>query len=182
MHPPLRFSTPSSTRTDPATGQLVRDPFLNNTIPTNRISPIGRALLDLLPPPTFTDRLANNYLANPVKTLDDYQADVRIDHNMSGNDRIFGRFSLENAEQYLPTGLPDFGAPGAFASNQTFKTRARNIALSHTHVFGNNLINQFTAGLQPDLQLHHLVRVRVRTSPQNWASRAPTWGRTRRRR
>ena len=144
--PAATIFDPSTTRTDPTTGLLVRDPFPNNTIPANKIDPIGKALLDLLPPPTFTDRLANNYLANPVKTLDDYQADVRIDHNMSGDDRIFGRFSIENAEQYLPTGLPDFGAPGAFASNQTFKTRARNIALSHTHVFGNNVINQFTAG------------------------------------
>jgi carboxypeptidase family protein len=137
---------PSTTRTDPATGLLVRDSFANNTIPANKIDPIGKALLDLLPLPTFTDRLAGNYLANPVKTLDDYQADVRIDHNFSGTDRLFARFSLENARQYLPTGLPDFGAPSAFASNQTFKTRARNIAVSQTHIFKNNFINQFTAG------------------------------------
>ena len=96
--------------------------------------------------PTYTDRMAGNYLSQPVKTLNDYQWDARIDHNMSDNDRLFGRFSWENAEQYLPTGLPDFGATGGFSSNQTFKTRARNIALSYTHVFQNNTINQFTAG------------------------------------
>ena len=74
------------------------------------------------------------------------RADVRVDHNFNSDDRLFGRFSLENAKQYLPTGLPDFGATGGFASNQTFKTRARNIALSQTHIFKNNVINQFTAG------------------------------------
>ena len=137
---------PATTRTDPATGLLVRDPFPGNIIPANRIDPIGRQLLNLLPNPTFTDRLGSNYLANPVKTLDDYQGDFRIDHNFSNNDRVFGRFSAERAAQYLPTGLPDFGATGGFASNQTFKTRAYNVALSHTHVFGNNLINQFTGG------------------------------------
>ena len=136
----------SSTRRDPATGLNVRDQFANFTIPRDKIDPIGQKLLDLLPLPTFTDRLAGNYLANPVKRLDDYQADVRIDHNISNNDRLFGRFSMENAKQYLPTGLPDFGATGGFASNQTFKTRARNIALSQTHIFKGNLINQFTAG------------------------------------
>ena len=52
--------------------------------------------------PTFTDRLGSNYLANPVKTLDDYQGDIRIDHNFSNNDRVFGRFSVERAQQYLP--------------------------------------------------------------------------------
>ncbi|MGH9384442.1 MAG: carboxypeptidase regulatory-like domain-containing protein [Vicinamibacterales bacterium] len=137
---------PATTRVDPATGQLVRDPFPNNTIPSNRIDPIGQQLLNLLPLPTSTDRLGSNYLANPVKTLDDYQGDIRIDHNFSNNDRFFGRFSAERAQQYLPTGLPDFGATGGFASNQTFKTRAYNAALSQTHVFGNNVINQFTAG------------------------------------
>lgn len=137
---------PATTRVDPQTGQLVRDPFPNNTIPLDRIDPIGKALLDMLPLPTFTDRLTGNYLSNPVKTLDDYQGDIRIDHNLSQSDRIFGRFSFEEAEQYLPTGLPDFGATGAFASNQTFETNARNIAISHTKVFGANVVNQFTAG------------------------------------
>lgn len=144
--PAATIFDPATTRVDPQTGQLVRDPFPNNTIPADRIDPIGKALLDLLPLPTFTDRLSGNYLSNPVKTLDDYQGDIRIDHSLSNNDRIFGRFSLEEAEQYLPTGLPDFGATGAFASNQTFETSARNLALSHTKVFSNNIVNQFTAG------------------------------------
>ncbi len=137
---------PATTRIDPATGFLIRDPFPGNRIPADRISPIGQALLNLLPLPTFTDRLGGNYLANPIKTLNDYQGDLRIDHNFSNNDRIFGRFSAEEADQYLPTGLPDFGATGGFASNQTFKTSAKNVALSHTHVFRNNAVNQFTAG------------------------------------
>lgn len=144
--PAATIYDPATTRVDPATGQLIRDPFPNNTIPTNRIDPIGRALLDLLPLPTFNDRLTGNYLSNPVKTLDDYQGDIRIDHNISNNDRIFGRFSFEEAEQYLPTGLPDFGATGGFSSNQWFETHARNVALSYTKVFGNNVVNQATAG------------------------------------
>ena len=57
-----------------------------------------------------------------------------------------GASASKRREQYLPTGLPDFGATGGFSSNQTFKTSAKNIALSHTHVFKNNVINQFTAG------------------------------------
>ena len=144
--PAATIYDPATTRVDPATGQLVRDPFPNNTIPADRIDPIGKALLDLLPPPTFTDRLGGNYLANPVKTLNDYQGDIRVDHNFSNDDRLFARFSFEEADQYLPTGLPDFGATGGFSSNQTFDTNARNIAVSQTHIFSNNVINQFTGG------------------------------------
>ena len=97
--------------------------------------------------PTFTDRLGGNYLANPVKTLNDYQGDLRIDHNFSNNDRVFGRFSLEKADQYLPTGLPDFGAHRRLRQQPDLRHRApSNVALSHTHVFGSNAVNQFTAG------------------------------------
>jgi len=144
--PRVQIFDPSSTHVDPATGLSVRDPFTNFTIPTNRIDPIGQKIINLLPLPTFNDRLAGNYLANPIKTLNDYQGDIRIDHNISNNDRLFGRYSMENGHQFLPTGLPDFGATGGFSSNQTFKTVARNIALSQTHVFRNNFLNQFTAG------------------------------------
>ncbi len=144
--PAVAIYDPASTHKDPVTGQNVRDPFPNATIPANRIDPIGQQLVNLLPMPTFTDRLAGNYLANPVKTLDDYQGDIRVDHNFNDNNRLFARYSQENAKQYLPTGLPDYGATGGFSSNQTFKTRAKNIAVSQTHIFGNNLINQFTAG------------------------------------
>ena len=144
--PAATIYDPATTHRDPVTGQLVRDPFPGNAIPADRMDPIGKAILDLLPMPTFTDRLAGNYLANPIKTLNDYQGDLRIDHNISNDDRLFGRFSFEEADQYLPTGLPDFGAPGGFSSNQTFDTSAKNIAISQTHIFGNNLINQFTAG------------------------------------
>src|SRR4029453_11891935 len=69
---------PATTRTDPTPAQLVRDPFPGNRIPANRIDPIGQALLNLLPMPTFTDRLASNYLANPVKTLDDYRGETPV--------------------------------------------------------------------------------------------------------
>ncbi len=144
--PAATIYDPATTRVDPATGQLVRDPFPNNTIPANRIDPIGKALLDLLPLPTFSDRLTGNYLSNPVKTLDDYEGDVRVDHNINNDNRVFLRFSIEEAEQYLPTGLPGFGATGSFASNQTFETSARNLALSYTKVFGNSIVNQATAG------------------------------------
>ena len=155
---------PASTRTDPATGQLIRDAFPNNTIPANRIDPIGKALLDLLPLPTFTDRLAGNYLANPVKTLNDYQGDIRIDHNFSNNDRLFGRFSLEEAEQYLPTGLPDFGAHRRVRQQPDVQDRRaehRGVADARVRQQRRQPVH---GRLQPGLQLHHLVRLRSNKS------------------
>ncbi len=135
---------PATTRT--VNGVLVRDPFMGNVIPTDRIDPIGQALVNLLPLPTRTDRLGNNYLSNPVKTLDNYSFYGRVDHEITENDKLFVRLSFEDGEQFLPTGLPAFGARSSFSSNQTFTTDARNVAVAYTHLFSPTSINQFTAG------------------------------------
>lgn len=137
---------PASTRIDPVTGRNVRDQFPGNIIPTNRIDPIGKKLVELFPLPTTTERLGTNYLSNPVKTLNNYQFHTRVDHEISASDKLFVRFSFEDGEQYLPTGLPGFAASGSFSSNQTFTTDARNLAVSHTHIFPANTVNQLTAG------------------------------------
>jgi len=117
-----------------------------NVIPPGRISPIATSLLNLLPAPTVANSISNNYLSNPVKSLNDAQWDARLDHQFGSNDHVFARFSWDNANQFLPDGLPGFGSPGSFNSNQSFTTHARNIAISETHIFTPNVVNQFTAG------------------------------------
>lgn len=138
---------PATTTVDPATGQLVRTPFPNNQIPANRIDPIAARLLALFPLPTFADRLAGNYLSNPVKRFDQHSFNTRIDHTLSASDSLFGRFSFDDANQFFPNGLPGFGSgPSAAFSTCDFRTDARNLALSHTHIFTPGLLNQGTFG------------------------------------
>ena len=141
---------PGSIHVDPATGNRVRDPFANNQIQKDRISPIAATILSQYPAPTFTDRLAGNYLSNPVKKIDDAQWDFRLDHAFRDNDRFFGRFSWDNAFQFFPSGLPGFGAAGAFSSTCNYTTHARNVVLSETHIFSPSMINQVTAGYNRD--------------------------------
>jgi hypothetical protein len=126
-----------------------------NVIPSNRISPIATSLINLLPLPTVPNSVSNNYLSNPVKQLDDAQWDARLDHQLGSHDHVFARFSWDNAHQVLPDGLPGFGSPGSFNSNQAFWTHARNMALSETHVFTPNVVNQFTAGYNRDFNYIH---------------------------
>ena len=137
---------PTSLHADPATGSQVRDPYPGNRIPVSKISPIGQAIANMYPAPLFTDRLANNYLSNPVRTIDDYLWGFRLDHSFSDNDRFFGRFNRDNASQFSPSGLPGFGARTAFASTQWFTTHARNVAVSETHIISPTMINQIMAG------------------------------------
>ncbi|HXM02109.1 MAG TPA: carboxypeptidase regulatory-like domain-containing protein, partial [Chthoniobacterales bacterium] len=74
---------PQSTQPDPVTGALSRTAFPNNTIPSNRLDPIGLALVNLFPLPNVPGTLSNDYLSNPIKTFGDDAGIARFDHNFS---------------------------------------------------------------------------------------------------
>ncbi len=138
---------PFSTRTDPSTGQLVRDPFPSNAIPAPMQDKIALQLLNFFPPPNVPGVLSGNYVSSPVKALNEREGDVRLDHNFSSKDTLFARFSYDQAGAYQPSGLPGFGAQaGGFASNQNLADHGRNAALSETHIFSPKSINKFTIG------------------------------------
>jgi hypothetical protein len=148
--PATTIYDPDSLKINPVTGAKTRSAFAGNVIPVFRQNPIAIGILNLLPLPIFTDRLANNYLATPVETIDDALWDFRVDHNFTDNDRFFGRFTWDNANRFYPSGLPGFGAASGFSSNANYTTHARNVAASETHVFSPNIINTFTAGYNRD--------------------------------
>ena len=135
---------PATTATDPATGQLVRSPFPNNQIPASRMDPAALRLLNLYPLPTFTDRISGNFLANPVKEFDQNYINGRVDHTFSESDQIFGRVTWDRATQFYPYAF-EYGRAGTY-STVDYLTRARNIAVSETHIFSSRLVNQLTAG------------------------------------
>ena len=139
---------PSSTVT--VGGVTTRTPFTGNMIPSGSINGVAKALMAMLPPPNIPNLQSNNFRSNPVKALDDPQWDARLDHALTSNDHIFARFSWDQAQQFLPDGLPGQGSPGAFTSDQTFRTHSRNVAISESHIFAPTLINQFTAGYNRD--------------------------------
>jgi hypothetical protein len=127
---------PATTQVDPVTGQLTRAAFPNNQIPANRISPIAVQLLNLYPLPQYSDRLANNFTANPIKDFDQNYLNGRIDHNFSNADTLFGRFTWDRATQFYPY---------AFGTVD-YLTRARNLVVSETHIFSPRFLNQGTFG------------------------------------
>ena len=135
---------PNTTTANPVTGQQQRTAFANNQIPTNRLDPIALQLLNLYPQPTFTDRLSGNFLANPVKDFKQHYINGRVDHNFSNRDTLFGRFTWDRATQFYPYGFP-YGRAGTY-STVDYLTRARNLAISETHIFSPRLLNQATFG------------------------------------
>ena len=59
---------------------------------------------------------------------------------------MFARFSYDQATSYVPGGSPGFAEASPFASNQGILNHARNVAISETHVFSPNTVNQVSAG------------------------------------
>lgn len=128
-----------------------------NKIPAGLINPVAAKLMAFYPAPNANDQAANaNFINEPVRSLYETKFDVRVDHNFSASDNGFARFSYDQATSYVPGGggTGNFSASNPsvfsesnfFASNQGIINHARNIALSETHIFSPNTINQVTGG------------------------------------
>ena len=68
------------------------------------------------------------------------------DHNFSSKDSIFGRFSYDQATNFVPGGSPGFAEATAFGSTQFINNHGRNATVSETHIFSDRTINQVNAG------------------------------------
>ena len=88
---------------DPASpGQMERALFRNNQIPIDRVNPVARNLFasPLYPLPS-NDQLLNNYFNVTRSSIDGDQFDIKLDANLTGRDRLSGRFSW--SRQDIPT-------------------------------------------------------------------------------
>ena len=129
---------------DPTTG-VCGSFFARNQIPTERIDPIAGEFLASVPLPTAAGEVQN---LTAVETLDRDvdQFSLRIDHRISGNDRLMGRFSTFDAYDLQPFGtsvqqeslVPGFG--------RTLDTNAFNLGVSYTKTFGVSMLNELRFG------------------------------------
>jgi hypothetical protein len=118
-----------------------------NKIPSSLINPIGQAMINLYPAPNANNANAGiNYVNQPIRQLDETKFDIRLDHTISNQDSLFGRFSYDQAFSFVPGGSPGFAEANAFGSNQRIRNHARNVGLGETHVFSANMVNQASFG------------------------------------
>ena len=118
-----------------------------NKIPQGVINPIARKMINLYPLPNANNpSLGYNYVNQPTRKLNEGEFDVRLDHNFSSKDSAFARFSYDQATSFVPGGSPGFAEAAPFASTQGILNHGRNVALSETHVFSANTVNQVSAG------------------------------------
>jgi Carboxypeptidase regulatory-like domain/TonB dependent receptor len=146
------FSTPIY---DPATtqqvnGAYVRDQFSNNTIPADRWDPAVKAVLDRYPLPNVfvngQEAAANNYVRTANETTNQDQFGFRLDHKISRNQRIFGRYEYLRDDSLPSTPFPDgSGLITAGIIGHTL-TRADSVALEHNWTISGNQVNQLRFG------------------------------------
>ena len=138
---------------DPATGTATgtgRTPFANNQIPSNRISPIAAKYLSFLPPPT-TNVLTNNYQAVNAQTKKIEQFDVKVDYVISSNDRMFVRYSYQQATVTNPgiygPGLGIYGGPSNSGFDATGPSRNQSPGINYSHIFSSTLVTEVRFGI-----------------------------------
>jgi hypothetical protein len=125
---------------DPQTGLA----FLNNVIPANRIDPINKLAFQYIPTPNVavpanaTNFPTFNTVATPSQINDWDQYNVRLDHQISSRDLIFGSFSYSNEDRDLKA-LRPLGGEG-------FPLKNRLVTMTWNHTVNPSMLNEFRFG------------------------------------
>jgi Carboxypeptidase regulatory-like domain/TonB dependent receptor len=126
-------------------GTAIIDPFSGaafpgNRIPIERLNPVSQALLtSYIPLPNFgngTDTNANYRRLTPTPG-DTNGYDVRVDHNLSSSQQIYGRWSWKNVDSTVPNAI--------LPSDSDHETN-RNFLFSYNYTIKPNLLNEARFG------------------------------------
>ena len=150
------FSTPiynpNTTAPNPNGSGYVRTLFPNNTIPASLWDPVAKQLLTLYPLPNLPG--APNFFSDQKERISNDQYNFRVDHRFSEKDTIFARYSRTEGENILPAPLP----PPASTPSDVWPD-ARSVAVSETHIFRNNLINELRLGYMETREIQQVPGV-----------------------
>ncbi|MFN0170438.1 MAG: carboxypeptidase regulatory-like domain-containing protein [Bryobacteraceae bacterium] len=123
-------------------------PFAGNQIPASRIAPQSKALLQFLPnrssgPAEFNG--TNNFPGASRNADDDNQMFVRIDHNINANNKLFGRYGIEDVS------LPVFPVnPHPFFVTRRPR-RQQNATLNYTRIISPTVLNELKVSYNRDI-------------------------------
>jgi hypothetical protein len=126
-----------------ATG--LRQPFPNNIIPMNEISPLGLAYAALYPQPNVAGAVRNNYLTEPTTLDSTMQGDGRGDYRMSNADSIFVRYTQSGQTTFTPPRMPGLACGCSYRSWNTFYN-SKAASVGETHIFTPSTLNEFRVG------------------------------------
>ena len=145
-----------------------------NAIATSCLDPTGLKLLNLYPDPNIPSSVARQGLPGSWTGAPNYQFvysvpnnthsyDVRVDHTINQNNRVFGRFSDYTVNRQDP---PWTGNP--IAGNGNFATQyhifGKSVALSWTDVLSPSVLNELRGGFSRDNASSDPIGLKLGTS------------------
>ena len=162
---------------NPTDTTCTRPQFPDNKIPVNKIDKIGQAILNLYPHANVPGAIFPdpNFRKVTVSTDPGYQFDVKVDHQITANHRIGGRYSRHHDLSTAPTVTGN----GNFSDGTIYLTNAQNgsveynwaitpsklwtsrFSVDRVHAPGtsNNYPTLSSVGLPPILAANGLTRI-----------------------
>lgn len=120
-------------------------PFVDNRIPASRISPVATALLAAVPAPTGSGLVQNLLGVEDMKNTMN-QFSVKLDHRVSSRDQLFGRITTFRVNEVQPFGTGSLNEALVPGFGRTVATQSENLAIGHTHTFGNTWLHEIRFG------------------------------------
>src|SRR5947209_7240020 len=119
--------------------------FQTDVIPASRFDPLAAKIVALYPDPQ-TSGLVNNYISNPEKLSNLDRGDIRIDHQITSKQTIFGRYSIDNSDLHIPNTFNTRigGNEDSFAGPDA--VRGQHGVLAYNNVFSPTVIGEYRFG------------------------------------
>ncbi|MCX6593700.1 MAG: TonB-dependent receptor [Acidobacteria bacterium] len=137
----INIFDPDSTRPNPNGSGSIRDLFAGNRIPANRFDAVARTTMGYFPKanqPGDPGTFRNNFYNNGAAAINTDNADVRVDHNISDRQRLFGRFSYRKSFNGPPQLFPgELGIAEGRVNNNDF---GRNAVVDYTNTLNSTTL------------------------------------------
>ncbi len=119
-----------------------------NVLCANQIDTVAQAILNLYPSPNngAPGQTYNNYVVNTSTGDNTVQWDGRLDWDPSQHDQAFFRMSYYNERGTYEPPLGFILDGGGYGGDGSNVNMGENYALSETHDFSSNLVNEFRFG------------------------------------
>jgi hypothetical protein len=139
---------------DPLSGQTCSSTntagcFPGNIIPANRLSPVGRAMLNLFPLPNATDPTGQRqYNFTDILSNTDPRTDkiLRVDYTITSKDTMFVRLLQDYQAQSGYGAILGAGGDGWGQFPHSYFIPSVGFATTYVHMFTPSLINEATVG------------------------------------
>jgi len=159
---PLQIYDPTTTHT--VGGQQVRTPYSGNMIPSTAMDPVAKKIIALYPStnqPITTGGYPRNdlFVSTPGSQITD-QGDLRIDHQLTDKDSLFGSMSWADTNKTNTAPFPGALDGATFAGVPEIALN-RNAMISWTRVWNPKIISETR------LAFTRLVTSRVQSANAN---------------